>query len=155
MGSCRGSRRASRLGFLDGGEASWTAAHSKAIDLFLGPCEPFSGRASNWQPAPDAPVFEFKMVRDDDWPDKIRSVQGDVRKLRQAKLGNGFLFLLYRLRELRDLEWHKGDLRERVSGIEPLAADGWGPQEIDLARHLDEAGQVCFYAEAFRVVARG
>lgn len=128
---------------------------NKAIDLFVGPCEPFSGRASNWQPTPDAPVFEFKMVRDDDWPDKIRSVHGDVRKLRQAELVNGYAFLLYRLGELRDLEWRKGDLRERVSEIEPLAADGWGPQEIDLTQHLDEPGQVCFYVEAFRVVAKG
>lgn len=123
----------------------------KHIDLFLGPLMRFPGARGYEQPTPSTPVFEFKVLRDDDWPDGRKSVLRDCKKLSCAGLLNGFIVVLYRVRERRKLDELRKDLRDNVPSIEPLAEEH-REHHVDLAEWSE--GKVSFFAEAFRIVQR-
>jgi hypothetical protein len=126
----------------------------KHVDMVVGPVEPFPQRPGYWHARRDAPVFEFKIIRDDDWNDNCRSARADAEKLRQAGLQNGYLFVLhFMVNEAAGLSDSRREFRKKSPVIESLCCDGvpqeWGPYKPDLSQWVER--KPGYFAEAFRV----
>lgn len=80
------------------------------IDLLVGPHEHFKKAQENQygdyydQPTEDAPVFEFKVVRDDNWSAGVFGFSEDQMKLEKAKLVNGFVVVLFMVSDPKRLD---------------------------------------------------
>ncbi|MDB5313805.1 MAG: hypothetical protein JWO38_8007 [Gemmataceae bacterium] len=123
-------------------------------DLFVGVTEPFLGKKEYKQPRSDTPVFEFKVLRTDDWRDGVASVQRDVNRFSDARLQHCYLIVLFFMRPPEIREQQVGKFRQQVANIAPLYAAGdycpdWGPYCPDLSAHWSDK-RFCFFAQVFR-----
>lgn len=123
----------------------------KHIDLILGESERMlPPKQKYYQPKAWTPAFEFKVLRDDDFPDGRKSINQDAAKLTAAGLRNKYEIVAFRSTGRMDFDALRRGLLLAVPDLMSLAP-AHGPEEAKIDQPNLAPVIVDLHIEAFRV----